>query len=182
MNNGLESIAEYTVKKCREGKYERNRKLSIGLMATFTVASALICLILFGALFFAWLIPLLLLFYLIVIPLFYLPSFNIEYDYRVTGGEISIASVKNHRHRKELANFRIADAEVFAPYNDANRDIAERANCDGVIDASSSENSPERWFAIYPDPDGGQKRYLIYFDASPKMVSLMGAFARRGRR
>ena len=125
---------------------------------------------------------LLVLFFSIVIPLIYLPNFNIEYDYRVAGGELNIAAVKNRRIRKELASIRLAGAEFIAPYNGSFRETADRAECDGVIDASSSESSPDRWFAIYPDPDGGQKRYLIFFDASPKMVSLMRPFAMRGQR
>ena len=182
MDNGLGSIAEYSVKKRREGEYERRRRLAIVLMAAFAVASAAVCILLFGIMFPAWLIPLWILFYSIVIPLIYLPNFNIEYDYRVAGGELNIAAVKNRRIRKELASIRLAGAEFIAPYNGSFRETADRAECDGVIDASSSESSPDRWFAIYPDPDGGQKRYLIFFDASPKMVSLMRPFAMRGQR
>lgn len=182
MDNGLGSIAEYSVKKRREGEYEQRRRLAIVLMAAFAVASAVVCILLFGIMFPAWLIPLWILFYSIVIPLIYLPNFNIEYDYRVAGGELNIAAVKNRRIRKELASIRLAGAEFIAPYNGSFRETADRAECDGVIDASSSESSPDRWFAIYPDPDGGQKRYLIFFDASPKMVSLMRPFAMRGQR
>ena len=182
MDNGLGSIAEYSVKKRREGEYEQRRRLAIVLMAAFAVASAAVCILLFGIMFPAWLIPLWILFYSIVIPLIYLPNFNIEYDYRVAGGELNIAAVKNRRTRKELASIRLAGAEFIAPYNGSFRETADRAECDGVIDASSSESSPDRWFAIYPDPDGGQKRYLIFFDASPKMVSLMRPFAMRGQR
>lgn len=182
MDNGLGSIAEYSVKKRREGEYEQRRRLAIVLMAAFAVASAVVCILLFGIMFPAWLIPLWILFYSIVIPLIYLPNFNIEYDYRVAGGELNIAAVKNRRTRKELASIRLARAEFIAPYNGSFRETADRAECDGVIDASSSESSPDRWFAIYPDPDGGQKRYLIFFDASPKMVSLMRPFAMRGQR
>ncbi len=182
MDNGLGSIAEYSVKKRREGEYEQRRRLAIVLMAAFAVASAVVCILLFGIMFPAWLIPLWILFYSIVIPLIYLPNFNIEYDYRVAGGELNIAAVKNRRTRKELASIRLAGAEFIAPYNGSFRETADRAECDGVIDASSSESSPDRWFAIYPDPDGGQKRYLIFFDASPKMVSLMRPFAMRGQR
>lgn len=179
IRDGLDNIAEYSVKKRREGKYELRRRLAIGLMAAFVVASAAICILLFGIMFYAWLIPLLVLFFAIVIPFIYLPSFNIEYDYRVAGGELNIAAVKNRRTRKELASIRLADAEFVAPYTQYYRETADRAECDGVIDASSSEFSPDRWFAIYPDPDGGQKRYLIFFDASPKMVMLMRPFAMR---
>lgn len=182
MDNGLGSIAEYSVKKRREGEYEQRRRLAIVLMAAFAVASAAVCILLFGIMFPAWLIPLWILFYSIVIPLIYLPNFNIEYDYRVAGGELNIAAVKNRRTRKELASIRLAGAEFIAPYNGSFRETADRAECDGIIDASSSESSPDRWFAIYPDPDGGQKRYLIFFDASPKMVSLMRPFAMRGQR
>ena len=182
MDNGLGSIAEYSVKKRREGEYEQRRRLAIVLMAAFAVASAVVCILLFGIMFPAWLIPLWILFYSIVIPLIYLPNFNIEYDYRVAGGELNIAAVKNRRTRKELASIRLAGAEFIAPYNGSFKETADRAECDGVIDASSSESSPDRWFAIYPDPDGGQKRYLIFFDASPKMVSLMRPFAMRGQR
>ena len=182
IRDGLDNIAEYSVKKRREGKYEQRRRLAIGLMAAFVVASAVICFLLFGILFPAWLIPLLVLFFSIVIPFIYLPNFNIEYDYRVAGGELNIAAVKNRRSRKELAAIRLAEAEFIAPYKDSYKETADRAECDGVIDASSSESSPDRWFAIYPDPDGGQKRYLIFFDASPKMVSLIRPFAMRGQR
>lgn len=182
MNNGFDNIAEYSVKKLREGKYEQKRKLAIGLMAAFAVVSAAVCIVMFGILFPAWLIPLWVLFFSIVIPFFYLPNFNIEYDYRVAGGELNVASVKNHRFRKELANIRLADAELVAPYNDTYKDTADRADCDVTIDASSSESSAERWFAIYPDPDIAQRRYLIFFDASPKMIALMRPFAMRTRR
>ncbi|MBS7275467.1 MAG: hypothetical protein KIG76_03110 [Eubacteriales bacterium] len=182
IKDGLDNIAEYSVKKRREGEYEQRRRLAIVLMAAFAVASAVVCILLFGIMFPAWLIPLWILFYSIVIPLIYLPNFNIEYDYRVAGGELNIAAVKNRRTRKELASIRLAGAEFIAPYNGSFKETADRAECDGVIDASSSESSPDRWFAIYPDPDGGQKRYLIFFDASPKMVSLMRPFAMRGQR
>ena len=90
IRDGLDNIAEYSVKKRREGKYEQRRRLAVGLMAAFVVASAVICFLLFGILFPAWLIPLLVLFFSIVIPLIYLPNFNIEYDYRVAGGELTL--------------------------------------------------------------------------------------------
>lgn len=182
MDNGLGSIAEYSVKKRREGEYEQRRRLAIVLMAAFAVASAVVCILLFGIMFPAWLIPLWILFYSIVIPLIYLPNFNIEYDYRIVGGELEIASVKNRRFRRELANIRLADAEIVAPYSGSYKETADRADCDSTIDASSSENSDERWFAIYPDPDVVQRRYLVFFDASPKMVALMRPFAMKARR
>ena len=88
--------------------------------------------------------------------------------------------IENDPEKRDSVRTRLNSAGI--PYNGSFRETADRAECDGVIDASSSESSPDRWFAIYPDPDGGQKRYLIFFDASPKMVSLMRPFAMRGQR
>ena len=56
IKDGLDNIAEYSVKKRREGEYEQRRRLAIVLMAAFAVASAVVCILLFGIMFPAWLI------------------------------------------------------------------------------------------------------------------------------
>lgn len=165
--------AEYSVVKKYEGTYGRKRKIAIALYIICPIILLLVMLAVIGAGAFIWFIPLCPFILFLIIPLTYNRFFKIEYDYRIAAGEFNIAEVYNNRSRKEKINFKISSAEMIAPYRDKYRESADRINCDVVYDASSSLNSEDLYFAIYPDAEDENKKIMVFFEPTSKMLALL---------
>ena len=103
---------------------------------------------------------------------------TVEYDYRITEGELYFSEVYNGRRRKELFTLKIADFEMIAPYRDPHKASADRVTFDEVHDFSSSTETPDLYFGIYHSEDTG-KRTLFLFEPSQKFLRLLAFYNRR---
>lgn len=165
--------AEHSVVKKYEGAYGRKRKIAITLYILCPILLLFGMLALIGAGAFIWFVPLCPFFLFLIIPATYNRYFKIEYDYRIAAGEFNIAEVYNNKSRKEKINFKVSSAEIIAPYRDRYRESANRVSCDVVYDASSSLSSEDLYFAIYPDEKDENKKIMVFFEPTNKMLALL---------
>ncbi len=96
-------------------------------------------------------------------------SFNIEYEYSITNGEIDIDKIINKRKRKKIFTADCKDIEIMAritskKYNESIATVPNR------IKAVSSMESPDVYFAML---NTNGKRSLIYFEPNEKMMKTL---------
>ena len=178
MNDSVH-YAEYSVEKKYEGAYGRKRKLAILLYILAPILLLILLLATVGAAAILWYIPLSPMFFLFVIRTTYNRYFKIEYDYRVATGELVIAEVYNKKSRKDILTVKLANAEAIAPYRDEHRDLCDKGSYDRVIEAVSSMNAEDIYFAIVPDEDDKSKKTLVYFEVTSKMLRLLSLYNRK---
>ena len=141
--------------------------------------SALAVLLLPIAFFEPLLIGLLAILQVTVAVLTYHRFFEIEYDYRISLGELAVAEVYHKRRRKETFVCTIADLESIAPYRSPYRESVERMSFSSVYDASSSPDSPNCYYAVSVNPENNSDRTLLLFEPSDAMLRLLSFYNRR---
>lgn len=93
---------------------------------------------------------------------------NVEYEYIVTNGEVDVDKISARRSRKRLLTVDCRNFEILAP---AVAKFEREMNSQSIVrrvDASSSVQSENRWFAIFNDKEG--KRTILFFDPDRRML------------
>lgn len=103
---------------------------------------------------------------------------TVEYDYRITDGELYFSEVYNRRKRQERFVLSLAKFEMLAPYREPYKTTADRMTFDAVHDFSSSPETPDLYFGIYVDEERSM-RLLFLFEPSPKILRLLSFYNRR---
>lgn len=171
--NGSSLYAEASVVKKYEGKYGKRRIFFlVGFLALPPLLSFLLSLFISPFLLF-WLLPVCLLLDVTLVPLFYSRFFKIEYDYRISGGELNIAEIYNKRGRRDLVTVTLSQAEAIAPFRGQKEEDEAFASCDRTVEAASSMNAEALYFGIFRDAEDPKRKILIFFEPTEKMISVM---------
>lgn len=157
-------FCEYAVRKKAEGKY----------LAALCAAAVLI--LLFAAVFFLFLIPMLGLLWSAAILaaagvlIWYLSRFTlIEYEYTLTGAIFDAAAVYNRQYRKEKLSVDLKkSARRCAPFKDGQ--IGGGFSPQKVIDLRSSASSACAYVLVYEAEKGCA---AVLFDASARMIECI---------
>ncbi len=172
MNDFL-NFAEHSVKKEFVGAYKKQCYIIIALFIILPMVWFVLSFFMLGDLgiivFFVFCPTIL----FITVPIIRNKYFNTEYDYSVSSGELHIAEVHSKKRRKEIITIDIKKAEAIAPYRDKYRDSADRIDYDRVIDASSSMDSPDLYYAVIADADDEKSKTIVFFEPTSKMLSLL---------
>ena len=94
-------------------------------------------------------------------------SLNVEFEYSVTNGDLDIDKITSKKRRKRLVSIKLRDVEYFERLNDLHFSVAEDTSVNTVIDASSSIDSPNVYFAIYYNNSG---KVCLLFEPTEKMI------------
>lgn len=94
---------------------------------------------------------------------------NIEFEYSMTAGEITVSNIYGGRSRKTVTRLRIKDCELIAPLNEENRDRLVRFGAEKSFSALSSPDAEDAYFAIYKD---GDKKCVFYFEATDRALKI----------
>ncbi len=177
-------FAEYSVKKQFVGAYRKRRIILIVCFILSPIAVFPILNLLVGQMALYMLPPTLaVLTVAIAIPL-YRRLCMIEYDYRVqigepaSGGQLDIAEIYHKSRRKEILSVTVSELEEIAPYSGKYLDIAHRRCYERLIDASSSADSENAYFAIIPENDD-RGSILLIFEPTDRMLKIMYHLNRR---
>jgi len=100
-------------------------------------------------------------------------SFNYEFEYIVTNGELDIDKIIAKRSRKRVFNAKPKDFEIVAPMTDKYKHEYESGNFALTLDASSSKYSKNRWFIVCTTAKHGRAR--VIFEPTEKMIENMRA-------
>lgn len=95
---------------------------------------------------------------------------NVEFEYTIVQGELTMDKIIGARKRKTIASFLIRNAETIAPYTgDLPKDAA-------VINASASFDRDDTWVAVYKDEKGN--KIALLFSAFNKGLDTMAYYNR----
>ncbi len=96
---------------------------------------------------------------------------DIEYEYIVSSGELSLAVIYGNRVRKKLLEIKINEAEKIAPYNEAGRAALETVQIKNVYNILKEKNSPRAYYALFDIPKKGKT--LVLFEGDEKALKIM---------
>ena len=97
-------------------------------------------------------------------------STNIEYEYTISQGDMTMDAIIGAKKRKTVASFLIREAESIAKYDGK---VPEGAI---VINACISPDHPETWCAVYKDEK--RRKTALLFSAFNKALDLMAYYNR----
>lgn len=90
---------------------------------------------------------------------------NLEFEYSVTNGDLTVDKIINKRRRKRVVSFDVREAEEMGKY-DANR-LAQR-EVDKRLIASDSDTGENAWYILARTPKYG--RTLLVFNPNEKVL------------
>ena len=95
---------------------------------------------------------------------------NIEYEYSLSNGELSVSAIYGQQKRKDLMEIPLREKlEILAPVNNDFRDELQR-NVAKTHDFASSPNANNRYFMIVSGEQGLEK---IFFEPDEKMLKAI---------
>ena len=96
---------------------------------------------------------------------------EIEYEYVVSSGELTIATIYGNRVRKTMLEVKINEAERIAPYDDKGKEALERVQIKNVYNILKQRNSPDAYYALFDIPKKGKT--LVLFEGDEKALKIM---------
>ncbi len=99
---------------------------------------------------------------------------EVDYEYTIASGEMSVAKIFGNRFRREWFNLKISDMERCAPYNaDAQREISAQS-FDKVYMAASSMDAKQLYYAIFRNSRG--EYCIMYFEVIKKSLKMIKTY------
>lgn len=101
-------------------------------------------------------------------------SRNLEFEYSVTNGDISVDKIINRRKRKRLVSMDAHDIEVFEKYN---AEAHRQKSYDVKIFASEKDDGQNSWCFAGHHPQKGN--VMVVFNPDEKVLSAIKPFLKR---
>ncbi len=103
-------------------------------------------------------------------------SFNIEYEYILTNGELDVDKITNKKRRKRLITVHCKTFTHFGKLTDSSYQNLKDSDFARVIDASAHSDNYETYYAVFFK--NGQRVKLI-FNPVQKMIDIFKIYAPR---
>ena len=103
-------------------------------------------------------------------------SFDVEYEYILTSGELDIDKITNKKRRKRLLTVHCKTFTAFAKVGSGEYANEENSDFTRVISANANSSSYDDYFAVFYL--NGQKMKLI-FNPTQKMIDVFKVYAPR---
>ncbi len=172
MANGNEFLPNYVehLVPLQEKKMLIGKKLGIIFMGVFLLALLIFATTFSFLQFLGQFIPFLLLG--IAFLMWYLWRYvSVEFEYTISGGEISFDVVYGRKQRKEYYTAKITRMEKIAPL--AGKEITRESfpEIRREIFCASTKKNPNTWYAIVLEEDGGKT--LLFFEMTAKAEKVL---------
>lgn len=95
-------------------------------------------------------------------------SFNTEYEYIVTNGEIDVDKIIARRRRARMITVKASEFEIFAPLNDKYKNY-NNSSYKAKLDFGSGNTENQKYFAVFNSRKHGGKVFMI-FEPSDEMI------------
>lgn len=96
---------------------------------------------------------------------------DIEYEYVVSSGELSLAVIYGNRTRKKMLEVKISEAEKIAPYNDAAKASLGSVQIKNVYNILKSKSYENAYYALFDIPKKGKT--IVLFEGNEKALKIM---------
>ena len=93
---------------------------------------------------------------------------NVEFEYAVLSGYFFVSKIYGKSRRKELFEEDLSRAVMIAPYNEKYAKNANESKPDKIIEAISSQDAENVWFALFESTE--KERVLIFFEADQRAL------------
>jgi len=103
-------------------------------------------------------------------------SFNVEFEYILTNGELDIDKISNKKRRKRLITIHCKSFTEFGRYKPSSAHTDEKEKFSRIIDASANSETYDDYYAVFFK--NGQKIKLI-FTPTQKMIDIFKIYAPR---
>lgn len=154
---------EHVVKKKR-------RALRVAAIVTYVVFFAGLTTLLLGfrapALLFA--LPVLITSALIALTWKYV---SVEYEYSLTGGEMTLAIIYGGRSRRELARLNIKSLTAVAPLEEEYIARAKHYAPEETFDLTADLQNPDVYYALFETEK--KRRGILYFEATDRALGIL---------
>ena len=180
LTNEMANFAEFTVEKKVEGAYRWKR---IGMWLSYFIVPFLLMALMFafglGAIALIIFIPL---YFPFILPKLVYPAtfryVDIEYEYTVVAGDISVFYIFGRKSRKEwLPPTSISGMSYIAPYRDEYKAEADKTDIVHRYEAVATKNHPDNYYAIFNNAKG--EKCLLMFQATNKVLKLFAFHNRK---
>ncbi len=95
----------------------------------------------------------------------------VEYEYSLAGGFMTLNKIYGGRSRKKVADIRIKDMTLIAPFDGDYIKEAERYAPERTIDFTSDLQKPEVYIALYETED--KRRGILYFEVTDQALRIL---------
>jgi len=164
--NAASNFVNYGVAKKPEGSYKLKRILMI--LAYILIPGAIA-----GAFIAMKILPI-----LAVLPVciwmlvfFTWRYVSIEYEYIILDGEFKMMEVYGSKSMRELCRTRVSAMKTIAPYNHAHKAAADAVPADRRIEAVSTMNADDIYYAVFKADDGEDT--VVFFEATEKTLKVL---------
>lgn len=96
---------------------------------------------------------------------------SVEYEYSMTGGIMTLNKIYGGRSRKKVADIRIKDMTLIAPFEGEYITQAERYAPERTVDFTSDLQKPEVYIALYETED--KRRGILYFEVTDQALRIL---------
>ena len=96
---------------------------------------------------------------------------NVEYEYSITSGVLTLTRIYGGRNRRRAAQIRIREISLVAPFSGEYIRRAEQYAPEESLDFSSDLQGPDVYIALYETDKA--RRGILYFDATDKALRLL---------
>ena len=103
-------------------------------------------------------------------------SFNVEYEYSVTNGDLDIDKIVSRRKRSKLVSIHARSFEYFAPCNDGHKAAYDDATVTKKLDLTSNSGTGREYFAIYFK---NSEKVRVAFEPTQKMIDDFARYVPR---
>lgn len=103
-------------------------------------------------------------------------SFNVEFEYILTNGELDIDKITNKKRRKRLITIHCKSFTEFEKYNSKENSNEDKKEFSRIINASANSKTYNDYYAVFYK--NGQKIKLI-FTPTQKMIEAFKIYAPR---
>lgn len=104
-------------------------------------------------------------------------SFNYEFEYIVTNGDLDVDKIIAKRERKRLVSMSTADVEIMAPYDNMYKHNYETGTFAQTINATSSKYAKNPWFIVADTKKYGRVR--VMWEPTERMIENMRSYMPR---
>ena len=164
-DNEFRPFVNYTVSKKKEGKL---KLFCILLILAYAVVDILYAVVFFTIIkipMMGALIPV-----LTWMMIFFTWRFvQIEYEYKIHGGEMTFRICYGEKSAKEMCKFKFADVVSFASLANTDKELLDLISIDKTYDCRSSKNKNDAYVAIFEDKS---EKYAVYFEVDEKVLSV----------
>ena len=101
---------------------------------------------------------------------------SVEYEYSLTGGDMTLSKIYGQRSRKTVKTLRISKAYLIAPFEESYIEEIKKFSSKREIDFTSDINNEGVYFGLFEDENSD--KITVYFEATETALKILKYYNR----